>query len=125
VNNQNLIDIITTKFKPNSTQLKVFNLLSDKKWHCRECEGKKIASSQYAGGGGIQGLERGTKNRPGLVIQSSKQYCLTCGTIRLGDYPTDRLRQRWTGETKTSNSASNLPKSLIKQILEFYQYTDI
>lgn len=51
-----LVTEILSKFKSNSTQKKVFNLLSDKEWHCRSCEGKNIASEQYAGGGGIQGM---------------------------------------------------------------------
>ncbi|WP_373530494.1 hypothetical protein [Nostoc sp.] len=60
-------------------QLKVFNMLSDQKWHCREHEGKAIASGQYAGGGGIQGLERGNKQRAGLVIETESKYCEFCG----------------------------------------------
>ena len=115
--NQNIIETIKAKFKPNSTQSKVFDLLSDQNWHCRECEGKKIASAQYAGGGGIQGLQRGTKNRPGLVIESEKKYCPNCQSEKLGD--------RWTGEIKSANASANFPPSLITQILTFYHYTDI
>lgn len=56
MSNQDLAGTIKAQLKQDSTQFKVFNLLSDQKWHCRECEGKQIASAQYAGGGGIQGL---------------------------------------------------------------------
>ena len=117
MNNQDLASTIKAQLKQDSTQFKVFNLLSDQKWHCRECEGKQIASAQYAGGGGIQGLQRGTRKRPGLVILTEKRYCQTCQATRLGDL--------WTGEIKSANSAANIPASLVKRILEVYCYTDV
>ncbi len=46
-------------------------VLIDREWHCRH-EYSHIGSGQTAGGGGIQGLERGTKNRRGYVIKSEK-----------------------------------------------------
>jgi hypothetical protein len=104
-------------FKKESTQSKVFNLLRDKNWHCRECEGKSVASGQYAGGGGIQGLQRGTKGRPGLVIVQDKRMCKECGRATRHD--------RWTGETQTANAASALPENLQNRILELYDYTDV
>jgi len=117
VSNQDLASTIKAQLKQNSTQLKVLNLLSDQQWHCRECEGKQIASGQYAGGGGIQGLQRGTRTRPGLVIEREKRYCPTCQGTRLGD--------RWTGEIKSANSAANIPAALVKRILEVSSYTDV
>ncbi|NCO76634.1 MAG: restriction endonuclease [Cyanobacteria bacterium] len=118
MNTNNLVEEIKSKFKkPNAIQLKVFNLLSDKKWHCRECEGKKIASGQYAGGGGIQGLERGTKTREGLVIESKDDFCNICSKQTRWD--------RWTGEIKSSNAPSNISEKLTKKVLEYYDYTDI
>lgn len=75
-----------------------------------------LASAQYAGGGGIQGLQRGTRKRPGLVILTEKRYCQTCQATRLGDF--------WTGEIKSANSAANIPVSLVQRILEVYAYTD-
>lgn len=65
MSNNNLVETIKAQIKKDSTQYKVFNLLSDEQWHCRDCEGKQIGSGQYAGGGGIQGLQRGTRSRPG------------------------------------------------------------
>jgi hypothetical protein len=116
--NSDFVNEIRSKFrKPNSTQIKVFNLLSDQKWHCRNCEGKNVASNQYAGGGGIQGLERGTKSRPGLLIESKDELCITCNQITRWD--------RWTGEIKTPNAATAISKALIKKILELYKYTDV
>lgn len=86
---QNLKQEIQSKLKKESSQFKVFDLLSDQKWHCRSCEGKMIASEQYAGGGGIQGLQRGTKSRPGLVIKTKKENCQKCKKITTWD--------QWTG----------------------------
>jgi hypothetical protein len=117
VSNQDLVTEIKSTFRQNSTQLKVFELLSDRQWHCRSYEGKKIASEQYAGGGGIQGLQRGTRNRPGLVIESKKEQCLNCQKKTLWDC--------WTGKIKAANAAANIPKQLIDRILKFYLYTDV
>ncbi|WP_013325435.1 restriction endonuclease [Gloeothece verrucosa] len=114
---QDLIQEIKSKIKKESTQSKVFDLLSDQQWHCRSCEGKMIASEQYAGGGGIQGLQRGTQNRPGLVIETKKLNCQQCNKITNWD--------RWTGEIKESNTAANIPTTLKKRIFEIYSYTDV
>lgn len=114
---RNFIQEIRAKFKPDTTQLKVFDLLCDQQWHCRLCEGAKVASGQYAGGGGIQGLQRGTKSRPGLVIESENKFCETCQQITRWD--------RWIGEVKEANAAANIPKALIEKILNTYSYTDI
>lgn len=117
MSNKDLATTIKAQLKGSSTQFQVFNLLSDRQWHCRECEGKKIASSQYAGGGGIQGLQRGTKSRPGLVIETEKRYCDRCQCKRRCD--------RWTGEIQSANAAANIPTSLAKRILEVYSCTDV
>ena len=101
----------------DSKQAKVFNLLKDKQWHCRECEGTPLGIGQYAGGGGIQGLERGTKSRSGLVIEERISPCKTCQKQTKQD--------RLTGEVKTSNATSGMPTKLIKRVLEAYDYTDI
>lgn len=45
-----------------SLQKEYFGVLKDKCWHCRDCAGRQIGSTQIAGGGGIQGLQRGTKS---------------------------------------------------------------
>ena len=112
-----LVARILSKFKSDTKQKKVFTLLSDRQWHCRSCEGKNIASEQYAGGGGIQGLERGNKSRPGLLIKSKKDFCEQCQKKTTWD--------RWTGEIKEANAAANIPEQLKKRILNFYSYTDI
>lgn len=117
MSSQELIIQIREQLQKAPVQLKVFNLLSDSKWHCREHEGKEIASAQYAGGGGIKGLKRGTKNRPGLVIETKKEYCIKCKQKTTWD--------KWTGETQSANSAANIPNHLCQKILKFYSYIDV
>ncbi len=114
---QDLVAEIQTQLQGAKTQLQVFNLLKDQQWHCRECEGKQVASGQYAGGGGIQGLQRGTRKRPGLVIERMPKNCPTCKRKTICD--------RWTGEIKSANAAANIPIALKKIILEVYSYTDV
>ena len=107
-----------SKLKINSSQLKVFDLLSDQAWHCRTCEGKQVASDQYAGGGGIQGLERGNRSgRPGLVIETKREACQVCGKATTWD--------RWTGLTRAANASANIPLKLAEKILKLYQYRDV
>lgn len=114
---EDLASTIRNQFRNNSTQRKVFDLLSDREWHCRKCEGSKIGSGQYAGGGGIQGLQRGTKSRPGLIIETESQYCQSCNANQLHD--------RWTGETQKANPSANIPPKLVRKILQVYSYTDV
>lgn len=94
----------------------IFDKLSDCQWHCRDCAGKGINSQQYAGGGGIQGLQRGTKSRPGLEIITETAVCSECGQTKVCD--------KWTGVYKASNPASGIPQKLQTNILEHYGYVD-
>lgn len=108
-------------------QPEIFRRLADKQWHCRECAGRGIDSDQYAGGGGIQGLQRGTKSRPGLIIESSAKYerntlrCAECG--RQLDRK-NNLGDRWTGQFKQANAVAGIPKRLQMRIMELYEYKD-
>jgi len=102
--------------REDRSQYRVRLLLSDNQWHCRSCEGKTVASDQYAGGGGIQGLQRGNSKRDGLVIERRRHYCETCGKKTTWD--------RWTGETQTANAAANVPAKLVERILQVYGYRD-
>ncbi|MDC0831937.1 restriction endonuclease [Geitlerinema sp. CS-897] len=113
----NLVEELRATFKSKSLQQQIFDILSDRKWHCRVCEGKKVNTAQYAGGGGIQGLQRGTKKRPGLVIKSEMRHCKICQVKTRHD--------RWTGRLQQSNAATNIPKKLAKKILNFYDYRDV
>lgn len=112
----NANDYKNTFKNKNVLQLQVFNILEDCLWNCRSCMGKKINTRQIAGGGGIGGLKRGTKNRPGLVIKTKLEFCQYCNTKTEWD--------RWTGEFQSSNAASSIPIKLQNKILAYYNYTD-
>ncbi|WP_124098668.1 restriction endonuclease [Ruminococcus sp. Marseille-P6503] len=94
----------------------IFDRLSDCQWHCRDCAGRGINSQQYAGGGGIQGLQRGTKSRPGLEIISEVAVCSECNQTKACD--------KWTGSYKTSNPESGIPPKLQASVMEHYGYID-
>lgn len=110
---EDLIKKIRDELKNAKFQSKVFELLSDQKWHCRTHEGIKIASKQYAGGGRIQGLQRGNKQRLGLglVIEKKSEYCEICREKTDWD--------RWTGERQEANAPTNIPRQLIKKFSKF------
>ena len=99
-----------------SLQRQYFEILQDGAPHCRKCAQQETGSEQLAGGGGVQGLERGTKNRPGIVIETTRRYCDVCGKQTKWD--------QWTGEFQESNSAAGLPVALQTRILDHYGYTD-
>jgi hypothetical protein len=113
---ENLISKIKDELKNADLQSKVFELLSDRKWHCRIHEGKPIGSGQYAGKGGIQGLKRGNKKRLGLVIENKIEYCKVCLEKTYWD--------RWTGERQEAITHANIPDSLVQRIFQVYSYTD-
>lgn len=110
------IEKYETLLGTESLQSKYFAILKDTDFHCRKCAQQQIGSEQLAGGGGVQGLQRGSKSRPGLVIETITQYCEICGKRTNWD--------RWTGEFQESNSASGLPKSLQRRIFSHYGYID-
>lgn len=103
-----------------SNQQKLFNYLKDQKWHCRSClriNDPEIAKiKQVAGGGGIQGLQRGTKSRPGIEINTIEKVCDVCGESSKFD--------RWTGNFQKANVPSSISEPLANRILDFYNYTD-
>jgi hypothetical protein len=111
------IDTYSNTFTTRATlQPQIFDKLKDCNWHCRDCAGKDIDSKQYAGGGGIQGLQRGTKTRPGLVIETAVAECFDCHRTISCD--------RWTGEYKASNPASGISRSLQTKVYNHYGYID-
>lgn len=103
-------------FKPNATALKVFNILKDKKFHCRGHDYAEAKSGQIAGSGGIQGLERGTRKRPGLEIESVRRHCKNCKRTLTFD--------RWTGKFVEPTHMAALSPKLIERILKVFDYTD-
>lgn len=100
----------------STIQSTVFRVLEDQKWHCRECGYHGVKSGQLAGGGGIQGLERGTGSRPGLVIESESRECHSCKRRVVHD--------RWTGETKQANPTAQISIGLVVRILAHFNHTD-
>lgn len=103
--------------KRGSLQGKVQAVLADKQWHCRSHEYKRIPSGQLAGGGGIQGLQRGTKDRPGIKIESKTDFCEKCGKKTRWD--------RWTGGYQKANAAAGIPAALQQKILAHFRNTDV
>lgn len=105
-------------FKREGTlQYQYFQILKDREWHCRKCAARTVDSEQLAGGGGVGGLRRGSRCRPGLNIVSEIRSCPQCGSMGKWD--------RWDGTFKNANSASGLPKKLQAKILKHYGYTDV
>ena len=103
--------------KEGSLQAKVFGVLKDKQWHCRSHEYKRIPSGQLAGGGGIQGLQRGTKDRPGVKIESKTDYCEQCRARTRWD--------RWTGEHQSANAPAGISNALKGKILAHFGHKDV
>lgn len=101
----------------SSLQSQYFQILQDQQAHCRKCAQQQIGSEQLAGGGGVQGLQRGNKSRPGIVILSENRQCPVCGKSTRWD--------RWTGEFKVANSAAGISPTLQRRILNHYGNIDI
>ncbi len=105
-------------FKREKTlQYQYFQILKDCEWHCRKCAAKIVDSEQLAGGGGVGGLRRGSRSRPGLNIISEIRTCEHCGSTGKWD--------KWIGTFKHANSAAGLSKKLQTKILKHYRYTDV
>lgn len=88
-------------FDPNTKVYLVYLVLKDRQWHCRECNYVHVGSTQIAGGAGIQGLQRGTRSRPGMVIDSANHYCVKCDKQTRQD--------RWTGNFVAAIPAPSMP----------------
>lgn len=88
-------------FDKRTKVYQVYLVLKDRQWHCRECQYTHVGTTQIAGGSGIQGLQRGTKSRPGMDIQSGNHYCLDCNKQTRHD--------RWTGNFMSAIPAPSMP----------------
>ena len=99
-----------------SLQAKVFQVLEDKEWHCRGHEYKNVPSGQLAGGGGMQGLQRGSKSRPGLEIIRRSHECVLCKRKTVWD--------QWTGKLREANASAGIPEKLLFRIFEHYKFQD-
>ena len=95
----------------------VFDVLRDQRWHCRECEYSHIGSTQIAGGAGIQGLQRGTASRQGLVIESANHHCLSCDRMTRQD--------RWQGAFQPSVQGQSMPPAFVERAVRLLGSRDV
>lgn len=95
----------------------VFEVLRDGQWHCRECEFTHTGITQIAGGAGIQGLQRGTKSRPGLMIDSDNHLCTTCDKKTRHD--------RWQGNFTRAVPSSSMPRGFVRRAVSLLGSRDV
>ncbi len=113
----NAIRELEASFKDGTKIHQVYLVLRDGAWHCRECEYRHVETSQIAGGSGIQGLQRGTGSRAGMVLESRTDYCATCERATRQD--------RWTGELKPAIPATAIPQNQIERFLRVLGRRDV
>ena len=114
----------TLKEKDGSKMMRyvIFDGLRDRNWFCRDCAAEKLSkaglsSGQYAGGGGIQGLERGqSSKRPGCELERGNEKCGKHGSTS---------HDRWTGFFKPNFSQGMIPAKLQEKIFEMRGYRDV
>ncbi len=106
-----------SSFKEGTKIHLVYSVLRDQEWHCRECEYSHVGTSQIAGGSGIQGLQRGTGSRAGMVLESRTHHCAVCQRTTRQD--------RWTGELKPAIPATAIPQNQIGRFLRVLGQRDI
>ena len=104
-------------FKRDSKIWGVYKVLRDMQWHCRECEYQHVGTTQIAGGAGIQGLERGTRSRQGLAIDSGNHFCKKCKRQTRQD--------KWNGQFMTGTQAASMPTSFVKRAALLLGHRDI
>ncbi|MYI87747.1 MAG: restriction endonuclease [Synechococcus sp. SB0672_bin_10] len=96
-------------FNKNTKIHKVYLVLKDQQWHCRGCDYPHVRTSQIAGGSGIQGLQRGTGARAGLILESRTDDCPKCRK---------RTRQdRWTRALQPAVPATAIPPNQVGRFL--------
>ena len=96
---------------------KVYSVLKDRQWHCRECEYTHVGSTQIAGGSGIQGLQRGTAKRKGMEIESGNHLCVNCGRTTRQD--------RWSGNLRSAVPAPSMPRSFAHKAIQLLGSRDV
>lgn len=104
-------------FDKTKKNYQVFQVLKDMQWHCRQCEYQHIGSTQIAGGGGIQGLERGTGSRPGVSIESADHFCVNCGAKTRHD--------RWLGSFQISVQGRSMSMSFVRKAMQLFESRDV
>lgn len=104
-------------FDKDTKVWKVYNVLKDKQWHCRECEYGHVGSTQIAGSGGIQGLQRGNNSRSGMEIRSGNHLCATCGRQTRQD--------QWTGNFVTAIPTGSMPDAFTQRAVAVLGSRDV
>ena len=112
----NLADF-EVSFNKKSKIWQVYAVLKDRQWHCRECEYQHIRITQIAGGGGIQGLQRGTKTRSGMIIDSANHLCTKCERTTRQD--------RWTSAFHQELHASSMPAAFVRRTIGLLGSRDV
>ena len=95
----------------------VYEVLKDQQWHCRECEYTHTGITQIAGGSGIQGLQRGTGSRAGLVIESGNHLCPKCDRTTRHD--------RWQGAFQPSVQGGSMPPAFARRVIALLGSQDV
>ena len=104
-------------FNQGTKVYQVYLVLSDHQWHCRECNYTHTGITQIAGGAGIQGLQRGTKSRLGMQIESGNHFCYQCNRTTRQD--------RWEGSFETAVQAPSMTSSFARRVYEVLGRRDI
>lgn len=104
-------------FRKDTKVYQVFSVLKDMQWHCRECEYKHVNITQIAGGSGIQGLQRGTGSRLGMIIDSANHFCVNCKRSTRQD--------RWEGAFRPSVQGKSMPKEFVRRAIRLFGSRDV
>jgi len=104
-------------FDKTTKTYKVYCVLKDKQWHCRECEYTHIGITQIAGGSGIQGLQRGSRRRDGLEITSANHLCKKCKKKTRHDM--------WTGNFITPLTTASMSTNFSRRVIQLLGSKDI
>ena len=104
-------------FGTNTKVYQVYLVLRDQQWHCRECEYSHTGITQIAGGAGIQGLQRGTKSRAGMRIESANLFCYSCERTTRQD--------RWDGSFETAVQVPSMSPLFARRVYELLGRRDI
>ena len=105
------------KFTSSTKTHGVYLVLRDQQWHCRECEYRHLNITQIAGGSGIQGLQRGTANRPGMSIKSANHLCKKCNRQTRQD--------KWDGQFVSAVQGSSMPTQFVERAVRLLGGRDI
>ena len=111
------LETYESSFDTSKKNYQVFSVLKDQQWHCRECEYTHIGITQIAGGSGIQGLQRGTKTRPGIEIASGNHLCAECGRKTRHD--------KWSGQYKEPTPGPSMTVAFARRVVSVLGSRDV